>query len=68
MKRLEDYTQEEIERLDEIQRLMEEYNARVARDHAEIYNKPNITQEEVAANSRYREMLIEKQCKEEDTI
>lgn len=64
MKKLEDYTPEEIARLDEIQSILTDYNARVARDHAEVYNKPNLTPAEVMANSRYRELLIAKDVKE----
>ena len=64
MKTLDQYTPQQIARLDEIQALLTKYNRRVSENHAEIYNSPSLTKEEIAANSGYRQLLMEREAKQ----
>ncbi len=62
MKTLEECIPHEIARLDEIQSLLTDYNQRVSKCHAEIRNSPNLSKDEIAANSGYRQLLIEREA------
>jgi hypothetical protein len=64
MKKIEDYTVKEIERLDEIQRVLTQYNARVYKDKSAVRDMPVLTDQEVMANSRYRELVMAEQLRE----
>jgi len=64
MKKIEDYTVKEIERLDEIQRVLTQYNARVYKDKSAVRDMPVLTDQEVMDNSRYRELVMAEQLRE----
>ena len=65
MKRLEDYTQAEIQHFDEMHRVLTEYNARVQKKRSAILKVPPFTDNEMAMYSGYRELVIAKECEEE---
>jgi len=64
MKKLADYTPEEVDKFYEIHQALTEYNQRVQRDKNEVSkNVPPYTDQEVMEYSRYRELLLSHQIK-----
>lgn len=62
MKKLEDYTQAEKQRFDEMLKVLKEYNARYGTKNE--LPMPNYTDAEMAEFSGYRELVIAKECEE----
>jgi hypothetical protein len=62
MKKLEDYTQAEKQRFDEMLKVLKEYNARI--NTKSPMPMPPYTDDEMAEFSGYRELVIAKECEE----
>lgn len=62
LKRLEDFTQKEVKKFDEMLKVLADYNASIGTDHE--LPLPPYTDEEMAEFSGYRELVIARECEE----
>lgn len=64
MKALKDYTKAEVKRFDEMHAFLTDYNAQVQARKRKPLDKPPYTDHEMFMYSRYRELVIERECSE----
>jgi hypothetical protein len=62
LKTLEDYTASEIQKFDEMQRVLSAYNASIATKNE--LPLPDYTDAEMSEHSAYRQLVIAKQCED----
>ncbi|MCC6836679.1 MAG: hypothetical protein IT213_16965 [Cytophagales bacterium] len=62
LKTLEDFTQNEIEKFDEMHKVLAAYNASLGTKNE--LPLPEYTDEEMAEHSGYRQLIIAKKCEE----